>query len=142
MLKTIIAFYLDRMIEQRKSIRISKQIIESILIELHLGWSLINQIETEIETGNSKGYPLAIGFFHLFQTTAWRTFSSRLELDNIDLLYDLGTVYHRFELFNEAMKLESKGNELSNFLRSNPKFLEELQQDLDGTIDNLKRLKM
>jgi hypothetical protein len=138
----LIAFYLDRMIEHSKSVKISKQIIDSILLELHLGRSLINQIETEIEADNSKGYPLPIGFFHLFQTNAWKTFSSRLELDDIELLYELGTIYHGFELFNEAMKLESEGNELSNFLKNNPAFLEGLQKDIDTAIDSLEKLKI
>lgn len=136
----LIAFYLDRMIEKQKGRKISKQILESISIELNLGLGLVYKIMEEI-----KGFDFSkmggLEFFHLFQTNAWKTFSSKLELDDIETLYELGTIYHRFELFNEAMKLEPDCLTLSDFLSKNPKFLEELQQVLDTAIDRLAKLK-
>ncbi|MDH5771383.1 MAG: hypothetical protein OEZ25_08880, partial [Candidatus Bathyarchaeota archaeon] len=76
------------------------------------------------------------------QTSAWNILSSRLELDAIEVLYDLGAIYHRFELFNEAIKNESTGGTLEILLRRNRNFLEELENDLEEIIKTLDGLRV
>ena len=72
--------------------------------------------------------------FNLFQTSAWDIFSSKLKMEKVEVLYELGSVCHRFEVFNAAMKLESTSGELSSLLREEPKFIEDLNTDLEALI--------
>jgi len=144
----LIAFYLDRQIELRKNSKISKQILNSLFVESQSNLDLDRQFQSEIKIPKyhriapSSPYGAGIEVFSLFQTNAWDTFSSRLELDDIEILYDLGIVYHRLKLFNEAMKIESIGERrLSYLLRKNPDFLTKLEEDLEGLIKRLSNLK-
>ena len=131
----LIGFSLDRYIALWKKVRISKQIINSLLVELNNNLDLVRKMKAEIK-------PERIGYFELFQTNAWDMFSSRLELDNIEILFDLGSVYHRFQLFNEGMKLESLGGELSSVLERTPDFFDRLEKDLKNIIERLNSLKI
>jgi len=135
----LIGFYLDRQNELRKRIGISKQIINSLLVELHYNLDLTRELKPDIMQGRKQGTILA---FDLFQTSAWNTFSSRLEVDAIEILFELGAIYHRFELFNEAIKLEGVGNQLSTLLERKPKFLEQLEKDLEEIIKLLNNLRI
>jgi len=144
----LIGFGLDRQIELWKKIRISKQIINNLLVELNNDLDLIKRFKSEIKIPKyhriSPSSPLGqrIKVFDLFQTSAWNILSSRLELDAIEVLYDLGAIYHRFELFNEAIKNESTGGTLEILLRRNRNFLEELENDLEEIIKTLDGLRV
>jgi len=141
----LIGFYFDRQIELRKKIRISRQITNSLLVELNNNLDLVKQFKSEIKLPtyhrpSSSGY--SIRFFNLFQTSAWTMFSSRLELDAIEVLYELGATYHKFGLFNEAVKNEPTGFTLETFLREKPKFLEKLEKELEEIISVLESLRI
>jgi hypothetical protein len=123
------------MIEQRKSNRVTKQIIKVILTELDYNWDLAKRLDTKYVAKYAEPQP--ISSFDLFQESSWKLFSSRLELDDVEVLYRLGTVYHRFERFNEAMKLESLGGECSTILREDSNFLKKLAEDIEGVIEEL-----
>ena len=140
----LIAFYLDRQIGLRKKAKTSKQIINSLLVELSYDLNLVKKFQSEIKIPThhrispSSPHGSGIDVFDLFQTNAWNIFSSRLELGAVEILYDLATIYHRLELFNEAMKIESIGERrLSTLLKRKPKFLGELEKDLEGIIERL-----
>lgn len=145
----LIAFYLDRQIELRKTAKTSKQIINSLLVELHYNLDLVKRFQSEIRIPTyhrispSSPHGSGIDVFDLFQTNAWNIFSSRLELDAVEILYDLGAIYHRLELFNEAMKIESIGERrLSALLKRKPKFLRHLEEDLKEIIERLDSLRV
>jgi hypothetical protein len=131
----LIAFYLDRSIEQRKSDKINKQIISSLIEELN---NNLNLIKTYPKLNPRTNF--LSESFCLFQTSAWEMFSSKLELDSIKILFDLGTIYHKFETLNEAMKLESEGNELTNLLGKNPRYMEELSKRVKEIIQQLETI--
>jgi len=144
----LIGFSLDRYVELGKKVRISKQIINSLLAELNSNLNSVKKFKSEIKIPRSYrispssplGYRLS--FFGLFQTSAWNIFSSRLELEAVETLFELGAIYHKFQLFNEAMKNESTGGTLVIFLRKNPKFLEKLEKDLEKIIELLNSLEL
>lgn len=144
----LIGFYLNRQNELRKKIRISKQIINSLLVELNNNLDSVKKFKSEIKLPKhfriSPSLPLGyrLNFFGLFQTSAWNIFSSRLELGAVETLFKLAAIYHKFELFNEAMKNEPTGGTLVIVLRNNPKFFEELEKDLEEIIKVLDSLKI
>lgn len=83
----------------------------------------------------------SIQFFSFFQTNIWDTFSSRLDLDEIELLYDLGSFYHNLTVFNEAVRIESTGERrLSFLLQKHPNFLNEIEQEIKELISKLESI--
>lgn len=131
----LLGFTLNRHIELKRKVEISKKIREGILAELKNNLKLIDDIKILIQ-------PNHIPYFELFQTNAWNMLSPRFEIQDIDLLFDLGQIYHRFELFNEGMKNEAAGRGLSSILSKNRKFLIELEKDVKNAIDRLQSLKI
>lgn len=131
----LIGFGLDRHIELRIKNRITKQIVNSLLVELNNNLDSVKELKSVTK-------PQDIRYFELLQTNAWDMFSSRLELDNTEVLFDLGSVYHRLHFFNEGMKLESLGGELTMILERTPNFLEQLEKDLGSIIGRLDSVKI
>lgn len=134
-LGVLLGFFMGMFVDLAKGRRISSQILNSILVELNSNLELLNKIIPQI---GITPFHVTVDFFILFQTSAWDTFSARLETDNITLLFELGNIYHKFKLFNEGMKLQSLGGELSDLLKRNPKFLEELETKLKIVISMLE----
>lgn len=132
----VIGFTLDRYLELRKKIRITKQIIDNLLVELYDNLDLVKKIKPEIKPDRT------IFHFELCKTSAWDMFGSRLELDNIEVLFELGSAYHRMQLFNEGMRLEHISNALSRLIQRNPNFLDKLEKDLETIIEALENLKI
>ena len=131
----LIGFSLDRYIDLWKKAKISKQVKNHLFVELNNNLDLVKEIKPIFE-------PEKIPYFILFQTNAWNIFSSRLESDNIEILFDLASIYHEFQLFNEGMKNEGTGGGISSILERKPNFLEQLQKDLESIIDRLGSLKV
>jgi len=130
----LIGFSLDRYIELWKKVRVSRQIVNQILVELNDNLELVSDFKVRWEREHY--------FFGLFQTSIWNMLSSRLEIDDIEILFELGSLYHRFELLNEAIRLEAVGGQLSTHLKEKPKFLDELEKDLDTVIETLNHLRI
>jgi len=120
-LGVFIAFYADRIYESKQKKDITKKIIENIYYELENNLEMLKKIDLE-----SDSYT-----FDLFKDTSWDMFNSRLELENIEILFELGGLYHRFKLFNEGMKNEALGGGLSNILKRYPNFLKKLEEDIN-----------
>jgi hypothetical protein len=134
----LVGFSIDRYRELWAKNKITRQITNSLLVELNNNLDLVKEFITRIK----PSFEYKIDFFNLFQTNAWNMFSSRLELDKIEVLYDLGAIYYKFELFNSAMKNQSIGGELTVLIEQHPKFLEELEKDIEEIITNLNGLKI
>lgn len=132
MLGVLFGFYLFLAREVHQESRLSGQIINNLLIELNNNLNSVKKIKPRaFET-----------YFKLFQTSIWDIFSTRLVLDDIEILFDLGTIYHRFKLFNEGMKLEPLGGPLDALFSDNPNFLGELEKDIENMIARLEDLEI
>lgn len=135
----------ERHKEQQKKQTLTKQIIDRLTMELHGNLLLIEENKSKIKpsdivvssSSHPFGYP--IPYFFLFKTSVWDMFKSEFELDPLDLVFDLTDLYHDLNLFNEAMKNESYGV-LSNFLRRNPNFLEQLDKELKMIVNALESI--
>jgi len=123
-----VAFYLDRIFESRQRSKISEKIIENMYYELLSNLNILKKFSID---GDSE-------IFDLFKNTSWEMFKSRLELDNIEILFELGDIYHRFELFNEGIKNEALGGGLSNILKRYPNFLDKLEKDINNLLSLLE----
>jgi len=138
----LIGFSLERYVELYKRIRISEHILDNILVELHYNLDLVKNIKPIIQHTSDGRVLVNIDFFDLFQTNVWDMFSSRLELKDIEILFDLGRLYHNLKLFNEGMRLESMGGELTAILQRNPKFLEYIEDEIKGVIYRIENVKL
>ena len=107
-----------------------------ILAELEYNLVLVKTFKVRTKVPAPKDH--VDNVFDLFQTSAWNMFCSRVEMENIEILYQLGATYHRLQLFNEAMKNESTGRALAILLGANRKFLEEIERDIESLTRRLK----
>jgi len=143
----MLGFYLSREHEKVKKIKNLRIVLSSLLKELQYNLCLAKDFKREIVLpkrqifSDSSPHGPGIAVFDLFQTNAWTLFSPKLELENVEVLYHLCTLYHCLELFNEAMRIESVGERrLSYLLRKDPKLLENIEKDLTVIINRLESL--
>jgi hypothetical protein len=87
----LIAFYLDRMFEMHKRIKTSKLMVYSFLLELRENLSVFNISRNQSKESTNREMRMPDSFY-FFQTNTWKMLSSRLELDNVVVLYNLGIV--------------------------------------------------
>ena len=78
--------------------------------------------------------------FDLFQTTSWDMWNDRIDLDELEIMFELSNVYHKLHLFNEAKKLEKVTGGLSQVFRRYPMFYFDLKKDLNGVISSLEKV--
>jgi len=120
----LLGFTINRVIIDMQKRKTSNQILEKIYYELMQN----NKSLATIKIADFKD------IFTLFKTTSWEMFNSRLELDNIEILYELVDIYHRFEMFNTAMKSPEPNKEIMKMLKLYPDFYVKLEKDIDMTL--------
>jgi hypothetical protein len=133
----LIGFGLDRQIELWKRIRASKQIINSFVNELKRNRAFCEKYRNLV-IAPAQGNTVE-NFFDLFQTSTWDMFCSRLEMEDINIQYKLGELYHKLQLFNLAtINNNDIQRTLGILLERDPKFLLDLEQELGSLVKALE----
>jgi uncharacterized protein YfkK (UPF0435 family) len=136
-LGVLIGFSLDRQLElYRKSVS-SKQIIRSFLTELEYNQAFCRKYKDRV-VAPAHGNTVE-NFFDLFQISTWGMFCSRLEMENINVQYKIGEIYHKLQLFNAATVNNNEiQRTLGILLERDPKYLHDLEQELKDLVEALK----
>jgi hypothetical protein len=133
----LIGFGLDRQIELWKRIRASKQIINSFVNELKRNRAFCEEYKNLV-IAPAHGNTVE-NFFDLFQVSTWDMFCSRLEMEDINIQYKLGELYHKLQLFNLAtINNNDIQRTLGILLEKDPKFLLNLEQELSSLVEALE----
>jgi hypothetical protein len=137
LLGVFIGFALDRRIEHEKKVKASEQIINGFLTELDNNRAFCKKYKDRVVAPAHGNF--VEDFFDLFQTSTWDMFCSRLEMEDINVQYKLGEIYHRLQLFNLAT---TNNNEIQRtlgiLLEDNPKYLHNLEEELGDLLKTLR----
>ena len=117
-------FSLQKKSEEAEEKEMMDLIQQNMIVELYENLDIIQNIQA-IDLDNS---------YIQFKVTVWELFQNRLKFDSLDIMFEIGSLYHRFTMFNNCMNFKGSTFEISGLFINYPNFLDILQNDINAII--------
>ena len=122
------AFTLQKTQERKNQEKMSDLLINNIIIELNENLDLVKSIQQDTNKGRMV----------LFRTVSWEMFKENIIFSTLDVQFELASLYHKIEQFNNIMLVKGSIEQTTSFLEEADDYYTDLQNTLESTLSLLE----
>jgi len=122
------AFTLQKTQERKNQEKMSDLLINNLIIELNENLDLVKSIQQDTDKGRMV----------LFRTASWEMFKEKIIFSTLDVQFELASLYHKIEQFNNIMLVKGSIQQTTSFLEKADDYYTDLQNTLESTLSLLE----